>query len=102
MPAPPVTLAALPADSSDADRKLWPAIELLVRSRVLGGDVVRPLPLARRFLRQWAGMSERAVREAMERFENSGYIWRAKTWSAPGKWDTTLWHVLLDGEEPVA
>ena len=97
---PPVVLARLPEEACTATRELWPQIQLLVQARVLGGmPATDPFPLSRRFLRGWARMSERAVREAMEELEWLGYVERAGTYPARRGVPGLTWRVRLAGEE---
>jgi hypothetical protein len=91
---PPVALAGLPDGAGAATRELWPAIELLVHARVLGGTPAsEPLPLSRRFLQRWARMTEARVRAAMEELESLGYVQREREEALANGRRLILWSV---------
>jgi hypothetical protein len=91
---PAVALAVLPTGAGSHTRRLWPAIELLICARLLGGTPVDdPLPLARRFLRRWVPMGERSVRTAMEELEALEFVILVGTHVPEGGRSTNLWRV---------
>lgn len=94
---PDVQLAALPEDTLAATRAVYAGIELLVRVRVLGGELAGdPVPLSRPFLCRWVPASERAVRTGMEELERLGHIHRAGVHvKSGGRRPLRLWTVEL-------